>query len=331
MEPFKLAREKFKLAKKMMFDKESIEIATPEIIANYRAKRLTCDCIIDMCCGIGGDTIALTETCKDVIAIDINNQMIDFAKHNCKIHGKNNVSFIQGNVLEIDLKKFNANYAFSDPTRRINGKRVKELSETIPPIDQIIKKIMNYKGFCIEVSQQLKHEEIPYDCEREYLSYNGECSCLSLYFGNLKKCERSAVILPLEVRIESKYNQKKPIITDLKKYFYEIDPAIIKADLISELSAEFNLTSYENFLTSDEKIISPYMKNSFELLDVVKKEEIISTLKSLNANKVVLRGKLDPHEQPILKRKIDSCLSGKEKLHVFFNKKIIIAQCLNLK
>lgn len=33
MDNFELAREKFKLAKKMMFDKESIEIATPEIIA----------------------------------------------------------------------------------------------------------------------------------------------------------------------------------------------------------------------------------------------------------------------------------------------------------
>lgn len=331
MEPFELAREKFKLAKKMMFDKESIEIATPEIISKYRAKRLACNCIIDMCCGIGGDTISLAETCKEVIAIDNNNQMIDFVKHNCKTYGKNNVSFIQGDVLKINLEKFNANYAFSDPTRRIKGKRVKGLSETIPPINQIVNKIMNFKGYCIEVSQQLKPEEIPYDCEREYLSYNGECSCLSLYFGNLKKCERSAVILPSEIRLESRYNQKKPIVTDLKKYFYEIDPAIIKANLIGELSAEFNFTSYENFLTSDEKIISPYAKNSFELLAFVKKEEIIPTLKSFDANKVVLRGKLNPFEQPILKRKIDSCLSGKEKLHVFFNKKIIIAKCLNLK
>lgn len=331
MEPFELAREKFKHAKKMKFDKESIEIATPEIFAKYRAKRLACDSIIDMCCGIAGDTISLAETCKNVIAIDINKQMIDFAKHNCKTHGKNNISFIHGDALEINIKKFNANYVFSDPTRRIKGKRVKELSETIPPVDQIVKKLMNFKGFCIEVSQQLKPDQIPYDCEREYLSYNGECSCLSLYFGNLKKCERSSIILPSELRLESKNNQKKPIVTDLKKFFYEIDPAIIKADLIGELSEEFNFTSYENFLTSDEKILSPYIKNSFELLAIVRKEEIISTLKSFDANKVVLRGKLDPHEQPILKRKIDSCLFGKEKLHVFFNKKIIIARCLNLK
>lgn len=330
MEPFELAREKFRLAKKMEFDRESIEIATPEIIANYRAKRLACNIILDIGCGLGGDTIALAGACGKVIAIDIDQRRIKFAQKNCEVYGRKNVQFFRGDAPSIDLEKFGATYAFADPTRRVEGRRIKELSKTFPSTTKLIKKLSSFKGYCVEASQQLNPEEIPYDCECEYISLDNELVCLSLYFGELKKCKRSAVVLPANARLESKQNVEKTMNSPLKKYFYEIDPAIVKAGLIPELASMLNLPIHDNFLTSEETVTSPFFKNSFELLMATDEDNLIQTLKSLDAKKVVLRGRLDPDQQLEIKRDIESELSGTKKLHVFFKEKIIIARCLGI-
>jgi SAM-dependent methyltransferase len=210
MDAYVLARDKFSLAKRMAFDRESAEIATPEIVANYRAKRLACDSVLDIGCGMGGDTIALAGTCKKVTALELDSQRAEFASKNCEAYNRKNVKIIQENAMESDLARFGARYAFSDPTRRVEGRRVKDFSETLPPTDQLIQKLAGFKGFCIEASQQLKPEEIKFDCEKEYISLNGELVCLSLFFGELKKCDRSAVILPSGSRLESRAKTKKP-------------------------------------------------------------------------------------------------------------------------
>lgn len=246
------------------------------------------------------------------------------------MYGRKNVQFFHGDALGMNLEKFGATYAFADPTRRIEGKRVKELTKTLPSTNKLIKKLTNFKGFCVEASQQLSPEEIPYDCECEYISLDGELVCLSLYFGDLKKCKKSAVVLPANARLESKQNVEKTTNSPLKKYFYEVDPAAAKAGLALELAEMLNLPFHDDFLTSEEVVTSPFFKNSFELLAIVDKDNLIQKLKSLDAKKVVLRGRLDPGQQLEIKRDIESELSGTKKLHVFFKEKIIIARCLGI-
>lgn len=331
MDAYVLARDKFSLAKRMDFDRESAEIATPEIIANYRAKRLACDSVLDIGCGMGGDTIALAGTCGKVTAIEMDSQRAEFASKNCEAYNRKNVKIIQENAMESDLARFGARYAFSDPSRRVEGRRVKGFSETIPPTDQLIQKLAGFKGFCIEASQQLKPEEIIFDCEKEYISLNGELVCLSLYFGELKKCDRSAVILPAGSRLESRAKAKKPKKEKLKKYFFEVDPAVERAGLIPELAKDLgNLASSRDFLTSKEEIKSPFFKNSFQFLAETTMKELPEKLRKLDAKKVVLRGRMDPEEQLSLKHNLESGLVGTRKLHVFMGKKVMIARNLGI-
>jgi len=331
METFELAREKFRLAKKMMFDRESIEVATPEVVATYRAKRLACDAILDVGCGLGGDTSALAGTCGQVVAIDINPQRLEFARNNCRAYGRKNVQFVQGDVLKMNVEKCGAVFAFADPTRRVGGRRVKDLSETLPSTTELVKKLSGFKGFCIETSQQLNPGEIPYECECEYVSLDGELVCLSLYFGDFKKGERSAVVLPSGARLESKKGVKKPKVSTLNTYFYEIDPTVIRAGLVPELAAMVGLPMHGDFLTSLEVIQSPFFRNSFELLAVIDEDNLVPTLQLLGAKKVVLRGRIDPVKQLALKQSIESKLSGTKKLHVFLGDKTIVAKNLAIK
>src|SRR5262249_26720226 len=61
---------KFSRAAEMWFDRKGLEQATAEAVARHKAKRFS-GRAFDLCCGIGGDTLALAGRC-DVTAIDAN-------------------------------------------------------------------------------------------------------------------------------------------------------------------------------------------------------------------------------------------------------------------
>ena len=86
-------------------DNESWYSVTPERIAQHIAHRFTSNginVIIDAFCGAGGNTIqfaCISPTIK-VIAIDIDERKIGFAKHNAKIYGVDNrIEFIVGDYM----------------------------------------------------------------------------------------------------------------------------------------------------------------------------------------------------------------------------------------
>src|SRR4030043_1468310 len=94
---------KFSKIKNMLFEKEDLRWATPEIVADYRARRLKCDLIVDLCCGIGGQSIFFGKYCKKVVAVDKDEKKIEFAKKNAGVYGVRNIDFIVGDVLDNDV------------------------------------------------------------------------------------------------------------------------------------------------------------------------------------------------------------------------------------
>lgn len=86
-------------------DNESWYSVTPERIAEHIAKRFISDSIgiiVDAFCGSGGNTIqfaCISPTIK-IIAIDIDERKIGFAKHNAKIYGVDHrIEFIVGDYM----------------------------------------------------------------------------------------------------------------------------------------------------------------------------------------------------------------------------------------
>ncbi|WP_269850008.1 hypothetical protein [Methanosarcina horonobensis] len=51
---------------------------------------------------------------------------------------------------------------------------------------------------------QMPPERIPFDCEKEYISLDGQLNRLTLYFGGLKQYDRLAVALPAGEGLVSK-------------------------------------------------------------------------------------------------------------------------------
>jgi len=315
-----------KFSRDLYADEEGYESATPEVVADYRASRLRCGTALDCCCGIGGDTIALAKVCETVIAVDKSAERISMAKKNALLCGLKNIKFVNSDIFACDLKRFEADVVFADPQRRRDGKRVNSLDETEPDTNRLVSFLGGRsEGFCIEAPSTA---EIPYDCEREYVSWDsrrGKRECiLSLYFGRLRRCGISAVALPTGDRIEVEEHTAERSDADAPLgYLYEPKVCIKRALMERDLAESLGCSIYGPFLTSDGLLKSGFFENRFAFLSFFESGRLIETLRALGAGKVVLRGKMQPEEQMRLKEEIERRLDGERKLHVFVDEGII--------
>ena len=329
-----------KFTRPIASNKEGLQLSTPEIVAAYIAKRLKTDIIADLGCGIGGQVIFFARECNKVYAVEINPEKLEYAKKNCEIYGVKNVEFILGDALEKSTieKVSDANIIFSDPARPLSEKE-RTLSNLEPPITEILKL---YSGITPELAfhapPQMPPTRIALDCECEYLSLNGQLNRLTLYFGALKQCERSAVVLPGEARLLS--SDAVAIRSgDLKDFVYEPEPSVVKAELLNELAhalAEkgddiffYKGDAKRTLLTSSKHIVSPFFKDSYRVIGRTENDVSIikELLKSKNAGRVVLRFDIEPERYWDVRKELEAGLSGSRTLHVFgFGKDILVGE-----
>lgn len=331
----KKALQKHPLAKKLYYRDEDLRWATHELAAEYRAQRLKCKTIVDIGCGIGFQSFAFAKTCKKVYAIEIDEEKIKLAKKNAAILGWKNIEFIHGDALsEKVLKQLkNVDIVFCDPERSPE-ERQRNVASIKPSIPELLKKYRALtENIAIEFPPQMR--EIPFDCEKEYLSIDGALNRLTLYFGNLKKCERSAVVLPAGAKICSAEEATLEETDTIGDYLYEVDPAVTKADLLAELSEETGAELYGEgkavFFTSDTKITNPHFKNTFKVIDMCAQEEheIITALQKHEAGKVILRMPVDPAEYWKIRKKMEAKLTGNKTYALLYlgNEAVIVEKC----
>lgn len=86
----------------IMMDEEGWFSVTPESIARHHASRCGSNTVIDCFTGVGGNAIQFAMRSNHVIAIDIDPQKVDYARHNAAIYGVNDrIDFIQGDFFKL--------------------------------------------------------------------------------------------------------------------------------------------------------------------------------------------------------------------------------------
>ncbi|WNY28932.1 hypothetical protein MmiEs2_11450 [Methanimicrococcus stummii] len=324
--------------KKMSTDKDGRRFATPEPVAKYRAARLTCNTIADISCGIGGQTIYFAQRCKHVYAVEIDPQKIEYAKENCAKFGLENVTFICGDALDpaVIAQIPKVDIVFSDPARppEEETRQAGSLRPGIPAVmDAYAEKTEN---FAFEAPPQMPPERIDFDCEKEYISLNGQLNRLTLYFGRIKKYNRIAVALPAgnamvdaPVELPPTVDAEKPML-----FMFEPDPAVIAAGLLNELVDDMikatvghvrvmKIDKKRTLLTADLLTVNPMNKNNFIVLRTMPFEtendyaEINEFLKKSNVGKVTLRGSIDPQDYWGIRNQLEDELDGSKKVHLF--------------
>ncbi|MCZ7394183.1 MAG: methyltransferase domain-containing protein [Candidatus Methanoperedens sp.] len=333
-----------KFSKPIVSNKEGLQLATPEIVAEYIAKRLKTDVIADLGCGIGGQVIFFAKECKKVYAVERNPKKLEYAKQNCSLYNVSNVEFILGDALSEDVKArvSDTDIIFSDPARALS-EEVRTLENLEPPPIEILKMYSDVtQNFAFHAPPQMPHERITLDCEREYLSLNGQLNRLTLYSGVLKRCERSAAVLPENAWLSS---SDAPVIKkcSLQEYVYEPQPSVVKALLLNELAQTIAEAGREIFcfksderrtlLTSSELIESPFFKDRYRAVgktqkDILTLKEILNSEKARN---VVLRLDIEPEKYWQYRKMLEKGLTGSRTLHVFgFGDEAVVCEKIKL-
>lgn len=315
-------------------DENDLRFATNGILAEYRAKRLKCNLIIDLCSGVGIQSIAFAKQCNKVIGVEIDGKKVERAQENAKIEKLNNVEFFEGDVLDEKIiekiKKLEPDIIFCDPERL--PEEISRSVATIKPNINVL--LLKYSKICekivIELPPQIRDINIKQPFEKEYASVDGKLNRLTLYFGNLKKCSVSAVSLPSSERLENSDNKLTVRESELQEYLYEIDDAVVKAGLIIELVNKYKINKLiknNKYLTSEILIQSVFL-SSFKVLKITNNDkETIRELKKIGAGKVVLKKHIDPKNYWKERNKYEKELQGNRTVHLFeINGKEIIAE-----
>jgi len=86
----------------ILLDEEGWYSVTPERIGQHLAQRCRCRTIVDAFCGVGGNAIQFALTCDHVIAIDIDADRLELARHNARIYGvEDRIEFIHGDFFNV--------------------------------------------------------------------------------------------------------------------------------------------------------------------------------------------------------------------------------------
>ncbi len=320
----------------LSFSRDDLRWATPEIVAQYRAERLRCKVIADLGCGIGFQTFAFASVCGKVLAVEKDGRKLENARENAKILGLSNIEFIEGDVLDpkIVKKLKDVEIVFCDP-ERLSGEEERKVESIMPDIPKLIEAYSKITDqIAIEFPPQIK--KIKLNAEREYLSVDGQLNRLTLYFGKLKSCERSAVLLPKGVVLRNssaKLKETKKILD----YIYEVDPAVVKAGLLGELSEESGASCFSQgkftYFTSKKLVHGNFFKNSYKVLyvTVFSQKNIIEALKRMQIGKVVLRYSVDPLDYWKERKVYESKLTGTKEACLFqFGDKAVIGENLSV-
>ena len=191
------AAGKFRLAARMYFTREALEVASGEVIAAYRAERFRgYGAVGDFGCGIGGDTLALAADGRTVEAVDNDPVRVRMAEANAAACGlADRVRVRHANLLDDPLPDVPA--AFADPGRRADGRRFLSIDDYLPPPASLVKLLPRSKyPIAFKLAPGVNRDEVtPFGGELEFVSVDGELKESVLWCGELRTNFRRATLL----------------------------------------------------------------------------------------------------------------------------------------
>ncbi len=216
------AKAKFVRADAMFFTGEGLEQSTGEAVARYRAAQFPPGAaVLDACCGIGGDALALAAQ-GPVLAVDRSPVVAACARANAEtfagaifpaartrlqdgiaraetisretpaVPARHSIYTLCADVTTLDLARLRAagiEAAFFDPSRRAGNeaggrRRVRASSDYAPPLDWLETLRAAFDFVAVKVSPAIDDDALrPYGASVEFISERGECKVAVLWFG----------------------------------------------------------------------------------------------------------------------------------------------------
>ncbi|HSR83649.1 MAG TPA: class I SAM-dependent methyltransferase [Streptosporangiaceae bacterium] len=263
------AREKFSRADEMYFTRAGLEQASAEVIAHHSARRYTgLTAVADLCCGIGGDLIALATAAERVLAVDADLDTLRFARRNVASHAMAAVTFVCADVQKLAPGCLGGVAGvFIDPARRTPGRRMRT-GDSQPPLEWCLGLTSQVALVGIKAAPGLAHDVIPAGWEAEFVSLGRALKEALLWSPSLATAQRRATVLPTGDTLVAESGPLVPV-ADPGEYLLDPNPAVTRARLVQELGRKLGAWQIDPmiaFLSVDMPVRSPFAR-TLRILD----------------------------------------------------------------
>ncbi|ARQ69010.1 THUMP-like domain-containing protein [Streptomyces marincola] len=259
-------------AARMFFTADGVEQATRAPVAAWRAGRFAARGVrrvADLCCGIGGDALALAAAGLEVLAVDRSPLACAVAEANAAALGlADRITVRCAAVEETDVAGCDG--AFVDPARRrTGGGRVFDPEAYAPPLSWAVGLASRVPHAALKVAPGVPHEAVPGGAEAEWVSHRGEVKEAVLWFGADPAAPRRATLLPGG---HSMTGTARPAQAGAPgRYLYEPDGAVIRAGLVADVAERVAgrlLDPRIAYVTADALRPTPFA-TAYEIADVM--------------------------------------------------------------
>ncbi|MGY0492322.1 class I SAM-dependent methyltransferase [Streptomyces sp. WG-D5] len=311
-------------ASRMYFTPNGVEQSTRTSVATHRARvfqELGVRSVADLCCGIGGDAIALARAGISVLAVDRDPLTCAVARANAEALGLADLIEVrEADVTEVDTSGYDA--VFVDPARRGGRGRVFDPEAYSPPLSWAVSAALTAPRAALKIAPGIPHEAIPAQADAEWISDGGDVKEAVLWFGTVPGRMR-ATLLPGPRALTGR-GLPDPGVRPVGRYLYEPDGAVIRAHLVAEVAEEVGgglLDETIAYVTSDALHPTPYA-SAYEITDQlpfnVKKLKALLRERGVGVLTVKKRGSaVEPEE---LRRKAMPKPYGKASATVFLTR-----------
>ncbi|MEW2558162.1 class I SAM-dependent methyltransferase [Streptomyces griseorubiginosus] len=312
-------------AGRMFFTPNGVEQSTRASVATYRAERFRAmgvTSVADLCCGIGGDAIALARAGIRVLAVDRDPLTAAAARANADALGLAELIEVrEADVTEVDTAAYDA--VFVDPARRSTKRgRIFDPEAYSPPLSWAVRAALGAPHAALKVAPGIPHEAVPEEAEAEWISDGGDVKEVVLWFGGTPGAVR-ATLLPGPRTLLGR-GLPDPEVRSVGRYLYEPDGAVIRAHLVAEAAEELDgglIDPTIAYVTADVLRATPYA-TAYEITDQlpfnVKKLKALLRAREVGILTVKKRGSaVEPEE---LRRKALPKPQGTNAVTVFLTR-----------
>jgi SAM-dependent methyltransferase len=288
------AKAKFNMADQMLFTREGLEQASSELTAGHAAGRFTgCRVIADLCCGIGGNLIALAAAGRDnpvitessqqvaqkdfgdhgtfVVGVDADRVSLEFARHNVVVCAPGApAAFICADVTRLPLRGVDA--VFIDPARR-QGQRRLPAGQSRPALQWCLSLTDAVQRVGIKAAPGLPRELVPSGWETEFVAVGRDLKEALLWSPALTDGVGSrATLLPSGETLVAAAGEADSGDADAGEtvplaapgaYLLDPNPAVTRAGLVAQLArltGAWQIDPMIAFLSSDEPVQTPFAR-----------------------------------------------------------------------
>lgn len=267
----KRAVRKFTQAGHLFFTDIGLQQSTDQEIAAYKAQRFPVDQpLADLCCGIGGDLIALAQR-GPTTAVDASSDHLCFAAANVSASGAKLADTFCGLAEETPLAQFAAWHI--DPDRRHDDRRTIHLDSFSPSLERLEAMLRLNRNAALKLAPASRLPEAwEAEGQCEWISHHRECKQLVVWFGELaqKPGTRRAARIDQAGQVDFFEGMPRSLVssTEVGGHLFDPDPSLVASGLVDTLAESLGLTRLSpdsHYLTGSEAIAHPLLQ-PFEVI-----------------------------------------------------------------